>query len=78
MRMVKRTNATYEDFVDMRQQILDTAPFGLINDIYDRKNMIAYLYFWDSDYIPEEWEEWIVRPVSTKSNKKGISEEHKK
>lgn len=77
MRMVKREDCTYEQFRKMRQQILDTAPFGLINDIYDEKNRIAYLYFWDSDYIPKEWEQWVVRPVSKKSTTEKVGEEYK-
>ena len=77
MRMVKRRGVTYLEFERMRQQILDTAPYGLINDIYDGKNKIAYLYFWDSDYIPEEWEQWVVRPISKKSSLPKVSEVHK-
>lgn len=75
MRMVSR-KCSYEEFAKMRQQVLDTTPYGLINDIYDSKNNVAYLYFWDSDYIPEGWEEWVIRPVSRKSTKPGVSEEH--
>lgn len=78
MRMVKRTDCTYEEFEAMRQAILDKAPYGLINDIYDKKNRIAYLYFWDSDYIPSHWEQWVVRPISKKSQITGVSEEHEK
>lgn len=80
MRMVKVNDCSYEQFVELRQEILDTAPYGLINDIYDSKNKIAYLYFWDSDYIPADWEKlgWVVRPISKKSTTKGVSEEHQK
>ena len=64
MRMVKKTNSSPEEYTKMLQKVLDTKPYGLLNQIYDPKNQICYLYFWDTDYIPEEWEEWIVRPVS--------------
>jgi len=76
MRMITIPNCSYDKFNDMRQQVLDTTPYGLLNDIYDKKNRIGYLYFWDTDYIPEKWEHLIVRPVSTKSDKEGVSEEH--
>lgn len=77
MRMLKRENCTYEQFQDMRQRVLDHVPFALINDIYDSKNKIGYLYFWDSDYIFAGWERWVVRPSTTKSITPEISEEYK-
>ena len=75
MRMVGK-KGTYEEFQKMRQLVLDTHPYALLNDVYDQKNSMIYLYFWDSDYIPEEWEEYILRPINTKSEKEGVSEEY--
>ncbi len=77
MRMLRRCTS-YEVFQAMRQRILEECPFALINDVYDSKNGIAYLSLWDSDYFPEEWEEWIIRPKSTASEKPGVSEEYSK
>lgn len=67
---------TYKEFQEMRQWVLDNCPYALLNDVYDQKNSMIYLYFWDSDYIPEEWKKCISRPVSTKSEKEGVSEEY--
>ena len=78
MRMITIPDCEYEKFNSMRQQVLDTTPYGLLNDIYDSKNKIGYLYFWDTDYIPDEWEQYIVRPINVKSDKDGVSEEHAK
>ena len=75
--MRKRENCSILQFQEMRQIILDTVPYGLLNSEYDDKNQIAYLYLWDSDYVPKVLEPWIVRPVSAKSDKPGVSEEHK-
>ena len=75
MRMVKK-KGTYEEFVEMRQWVLDNCPYALLNDIYDKKNGILYLYFWDSDYIPEDWQKYVSRPVATVSQAEGVSEEY--
>lgn len=48
----------------MRLQVLRTTPYALINSEYLKEERIGYLYFWDSDYIPQEWDQWIVRPKS--------------
>lgn len=77
MRMLKREKCSYKDFYAMRLKILRETPYGLINSEYLKEDQICYLYFWDSDYIPAEWEKWVVRPVSKKSLENGVSEEHK-
>jgi len=76
MRMVKRTECEYEDYAKMVDLIDETCPYGLISCRYNKRLKIGFLYFWDSDYIPEEWEEYVSRPVSTKSDKEGVSEEY--
>ena len=48
----------------MRLQVLRTTPYALLNAEYLKEEKTGYLYFWDSDYIPKEWEQWIVRPKS--------------
>lgn len=63
MRMVSK-KGSYEEFQKMRQWVLDNCPYALLNDVYDAKNNMIYLYFWDSDYIPEKWDSYVVRPTA--------------
>ena len=53
-------------------------PHGVYNQRYNPRLEIATIQFWDSDYIPEEWEQWVVRPKSFKSDIEGVSEEYGK
>jgi len=55
----------YPMFGHIRKKILDTTPFGLINDIFDSDPDVgnrAFFFFVDRDYIPEELEKFIIRP----------------
>ena len=74
MRMLERKNCSYEDWYAMRLQVLRNTPYALLNAEYLKEERIGYLYFWDSDYIPAEWEQWIVRPKKTASDQPAISE----
>ena len=77
MRMVRKYGS-YDEFVSMRQWVLDNCAHALINDIYDKKNGVIYLYFWDSDYIPQDWHKYVVRPIATMSEETGVSEVYSK
>lgn len=76
MRMVKREDCKYTDYSEMMDYIDRTAPYGVISCRYNPRLRIGFIYFWDSDYIPKDWEQWVVRPVSKNSTKVGVSEEH--
>lgn len=78
MRMVKREECSYEEFYQMRLQVLRQTPYGLLNTEYLKEDKVAFFYFWDSDYIPKDWEQWVIRPVSKNSKEAGVSEEHRK
>ena len=78
MRMLKREDCSYEDWYAMRLRVLREAPYGLLNSEYLKEERIGFLYFWDSDYIPKDWEKWVTRSVSKKTEKSDVSEEYKK
>lgn len=75
--MVKIPCNSEATFNLMRERALRDFPYGLLNSEFSEEQKIAFLYFWDTDYIPPEWEEYIVRPVTKVSDQKGVSEEHK-
>lgn len=62
MRIIKIPNCPYPTFDEIRDEILSKVPFALINDVYHQKAEIAYFYFWDSDYIPDELKRFIMQP----------------
>ena len=62
MRMLKIPNCDYEIFYAIRKEILRKVPFALINSEYLKEDKLAFYYFWDTDYIPEELEAFIVKP----------------
>ena len=76
MRTIIRKDCSYDMYGHMIDQIDEQAPYALVEARYNKRLRTAILTFWDSDYIPKEWNEWIVRPSSTKSEKKGVSEEY--
>lgn len=76
MRWVVRKNCSYDEYGDMMDRVDSTFPYGVFEARYNRRLKIAMIAFWDSDYIPKEWEQWVVRPITTKSDKPGVSEEH--
>ena len=62
MRMLKIPDLEYEEFVAIRDVILDNVPFAMINEIYHGKRKTGYFYFWDSDYIPMKLRKFILQP----------------
>ncbi len=68
MRMVKIENLPYNSFAKMRRAILETIPFAIINTEYDKdlNGGTGFFYFWDSDYIPDDWRVYIVQPPANR------------
>jgi len=65
MRLVKIPNLEYEDFAEIRRQILDHTDFSLVNTEYERDLKRGFFFFWDSDYIPEMLKPFkVMSPVS--------------
>lgn len=62
MRTVVIKNCEYEVFEEHRDMVLDNAPYSLISATYSKKLRLAVFQFWDSDYIPENLQKFIVRP----------------
>lgn len=76
MRTLIRKNCTYDEYAEMIDHVDEHMPFALLEARYNKRLATAILTFWDSDYIPPQWEEFIVRPKKTKSEKEGTSEEY--
>lgn len=76
MRSIVRKNATYDDYAEMMDYVDEHVPYGVYEARYNPRLQQIVIAFWDSDYIPKEWEQWVVRPSSTKSDKPGVSEEY--
>lgn len=62
MRMVKIPNCSYELFCAIRLEILKKVPLALINSEYLGEEKLGFFYFGDTDYIPIEMKEFIVKP----------------
>lgn len=62
MRTVKITNCSYQLYEAIRDAIYKHIPFCLVNQGYSPKEKIGMFNFWDSDYIPESLEKFILRP----------------
>lgn len=67
LRTVVRRNCTYKQYADMIDYIDMAVPFGIYETRYNQRLKLAIIGFWDSDYIPKEWEQWVVRPVSVQN-----------
>lgn len=62
MRIIKLPNCPYDLFVQIREEIFAKVPYAIINTEYHRETGTAFLYFWDSDYIPAELIKYKVNP----------------
>ena len=62
MRTVIIKVCEYGIFEIHRDQCLMFKPFGLISAIYSTKLKMAMFQFWDTDYIPDNMQQFIVRP----------------
>lgn len=56
----------YKTFDKVLSAILRIIPFALLNSEY--KNETGYFYFWDTEYVPEVFEEWKLSPPQTHEN----------
>ena len=75
MRTIIR-KCTYDEYGEMIDYVDEHMPFALLEARYNRRLATAILTFWDSDYIPPQWDQWVVRPASVKSKTEGVSEEY--
>lgn len=62
MRTVIIKDCNYGAFEEARDICLEFKPFGLITAIFSTKLKMALFQFWDTDYIPVQLEQYIVRP----------------
>ena len=62
MRPVIIDNLEYLEYEAIRDILIMNIPFAIINDMYSKKTKRAVFYFWDSDYIPKELEQFILKP----------------
>ena len=62
MRTVVIDNYSYKEFELMRDKLIKSVPYAIVNDMYSKHHKRAVFSFWDSDFIPKELEEFIVRP----------------
>lgn len=62
MRTIKIEPCSYELYTAIRDKIMKFIPFCLINQDYSPNEQIAMFNFWDSDYIPQILEKYILRP----------------
>jgi hypothetical protein len=75
VRFLKRI-CEYNEFLAMRQHIIDKFPLALINDIYVTKDTTAYFTINDSIYnpeIPAEWKKYVILEDNLWSNVNYIS-----
>jgi hypothetical protein len=69
MRLVKIPNLEYKDFEIIRDTIDANIPFAVIDMRYSPKLKVGIFNFWDSDYIPENLQQFIVQPPISRENK---------
>lgn len=69
MRTVRIENYEYETYEAIRDVLIETVPFAVINDMYSSKLKKAIFNFWDSDYIPENLQDKIMQPPTSRENK---------
>jgi hypothetical protein len=69
MRLVRIPNLEYEDYERLRDAMFDVIPFAIICPEYSKKLKTGFFNFWDSDYIPDELQKFIVQPPLSRENK---------
>lgn len=62
IRLIQIPDLEYEEFYQIRREIMLKAPWALLNSDYFREDKIGYFHFWDSDYIPDELRKFKVDP----------------
>ena len=72
MRLVKIQPCSPELYFRIRNIIYELIPFALINQGYCPEESMAIFYFWDSDYIPDSLQGYIVQPPIKRENKKKL------
>jgi hypothetical protein len=72
MRMCRIPELDYPAFEAMRDAMYDEIPFAIIESVYSKKLRTGFFNFWDSDYIPENLQEYIVQPPANKEKKEAF------
>jgi hypothetical protein len=60
MRYILVADCDYEQFEKIRDDCI--LLHGFITGDYSKKLKLAKFWFWDSDYIPEQYRKYIVAP----------------
>jgi len=75
MRLIKIENCSYEKFEGIRDAIYETIPFAVFHVGYSKKLKLAIFNFWDSDYIPDEMQDLVLRPPIDRENRALLKKE---
>jgi hypothetical protein len=62
MRQIIIPELEYDKFEEIVDKLYSTVPFAIISTAYRKKLKKGFIFFWDSDYIPEELQQYITRP----------------
>jgi len=58
----------------IRDLLIESLPYAIINDMYSTESEIAVFNLWDSDYIPECLEPYIQRPPNHQETVEALNE----
>ena len=72
MRTVTLKQLDYESYEIIYRAIMETMPFALVNQGYNKRLKTGFFNFWDSDYIPPQLERYIMRPPFHEDNVKRL------
>lgn len=63
MRTIKIPNCGYSKFNEIRDALFHTIPFAVYNVAYLAHSREAYFSFWDQDYIPKCFLQYVMSPL---------------
>ena len=73
MRTIRIEECEYALYEAIRDAIIETVPFALIQDMYSKYTKTAIFNFWDSDYIPTCLYKFIIQPPLSRENKEKMN-----
>lgn len=75
VRTIILENCEYNVFAETMDAILECKmPFILINQYYSQRRKEGFFNFWDSDYIPDQMQQYILHPPEKRENVKKLDE----